>query len=319
MKPLSVIVVGGGVSGLTCGVRLLELGHRVSLLAEAMGTATTSGVAAALWFPYRAWPVEKVTEWGLRSLDRFRALADDPATGVAFCEVVEVLEGVDDDPGWRALMEGFRPARSDELAGPYRAGWALRLPMIESDLYLPYLERRFREGGGTIRIGSIRDWSELPAADAVVNCAGLGARQLCSDPALVPVRGQVLRASRGGIERAVVDEGGAGHATYVIPRSKDVVLGTTTEPGRANLDPDPGQVADIRQRCERLEPRTAALVVLEVKVGLRPGRPEVRVEAEQIGGRLVIHDYGHGGSGFTLSWGCAEEVANLLRGGPPVE
>lgn len=53
--------------------------------------------------------------------------------------------------------------------------------------------------------------------------------------------------------------------------------------------------------------------VLEHLAGLRPARPEVRLEAEPATATRprVIHDYGHGGSGITLSWGCADDVADL--------
>jgi len=53
--------------------------------------------------------------------------------------------------------------------------------------------------------------------------------------------------------------------------------------------------------------------VLAARVGLRPFRRSgVRLERDQLpDGRIVIHNYGHGGSGFTLSWGCAREVVDL--------
>ena len=51
-----VIVVGAGVIGLSCAVRLLEAGHRVDVLARDLPRETTSAVAAAIWYPYRAWP-----------------------------------------------------------------------------------------------------------------------------------------------------------------------------------------------------------------------------------------------------------------------
>ena len=54
--------------------------------------------------------------------------------------------------------------------------------------------------------------------------------------------------------------------------------------------------------------------MLEHKVGLRPGRPEIRLEREDAAnGPPRIHNYGHGGSGITLSWGCAEETLRLVR------
>jgi D-amino-acid oxidase len=67
--------------------------------------------------------------------------------------------------------------------------------------------------------------------------------------------------------------------------------------------------------AERLVKNSAADSTLEVEtssalVGVRPVRPKgVRLELEDVDGRAVIHNYGHGGSGFTVSWGCAEEVA----------
>ena len=53
--------------------------------------------------------------------------------------------------------------------------------------------------------------------------------------------------------------------------------------------------------------------ILRERVGLRPFRKTgVRLEREKLSDRrTVIHNYGHGGSGFTLSWGCAENVFRL--------
>lgn len=45
---------------------------------------------------------------------------------------------------------------------------------------------------------------------------------------------------------------------------------------------------------------------------MRPSRTEVRLEAEKVEGRTVVHNYGHGGAGVTLSWGCAEEVVEIV-------
>ena len=64
---MDVLVIGGGVSGLTTGLRLLEAGHAVRLWARALPPETTSNVAAAIWYPYKAYPVDRVTAWKRRS------------------------------------------------------------------------------------------------------------------------------------------------------------------------------------------------------------------------------------------------------------
>jgi D-amino-acid oxidase len=61
--------------------------------------------------------------------------------------------------------------------------------------------------------------------------------------------------------------------------------------------------------CVAAEPRLAGVPVVGHRVGLRPVRDGVRFEVETIsGGRHLVHNYGHGGAGVTLSWGCAESA-----------
>ncbi len=90
------------------------------------------------------------------------------------------------------------------------------------------------------------------------------------------------------------------------------MLGGTAEPNDESLVPNEQTAAGILTRCIQLEPRLANAVVLEHQVGLRPGRPGIRLEVDRnvTHGRL-IHNYGHGGAGVALSWGCADEVARL--------
>ena len=95
---------------------------------------------------------------------------------------------------------------------------------------------------------------------------------------------------------------------YVIPRRDELVLGGCSQPVAPGHEPtlDP----DISARIVR-QARALGLAIGDVRlerVGLRPYRREVRLERE---GR-VIHNYGHGGAGFTLCRGCAEDVAALV-------
>ena len=82
------------------------------------------------------------------------------------------------------------------------------------------------------------------------------------------------------------------------------------EPDDERRFPDPATTEAILARCARLDPRLRELHVLAEPVGFRPERPEVRV-AEQTsdGSARIFHNYGHGGAGVTLSWGCAEEIS----------
>ena len=144
-----------------------------------------------------------------------------------------------------------------------------------------------------------------------IRCSGLGARELVGDRSMVPIRGQVVRVAQVGLERFVFDDHGPGGVTYIVPRMSDCILGGTDQEHDERLAPDPATAEAILARCIALEPRLAHAAILEHKVGLRPGRPAVRLGAEQGGQTLVIHNYGHGGAGVTLSWGCADEVARL--------
>lgn len=100
---------------------------------------------------------------------------------------------------------------------------------------------------------------------------------------------------------------------YVVPRRDDVIMGGTAIVNDWTTEPDEQATRGIIERCASICPALAEPEILRVKVGLRPGRPTVRLEQEERpDGRCVIHNYGHGGAGFTLSWGCAEEVAELV-------
>jgi D-amino-acid oxidase len=92
-----------------------------------------------------------------------------------------------------------------------------------------------------------------------------------------------------------------------------VLLGGTFQDHQWSLEPDPATAESIIQRCTRLDPTLEGAEVIAHRVGLRPGRPSVRLEPEQIEGGVVIHNYGHGAIGHTLAWGCAAAAAVLAE------
>jgi D-amino-acid oxidase len=298
-----VIVVGAGVVGLTCAVRLLEAGHRVDVVARDLPLETTSAVAAALWYPYRALPQDRVTAWSKASYDAFAALVDDERTGVRMLTGTEVLRERQPDPWWRRAV----PSLDRETALPpgYADGWTFVSPVVDMPVFLRWLAARVDELGGTLTRMNL---SALPGdGSLVVNATGLGARHFGADPAVHPVRGQVVVVEQVGLDRWTLDASGL---TYVVPRTREVVVGGTDVEGEWSRTPDPVVAEQVLHRATALVPALEGAKVLRHKVGLRPARPGVRLERVD----QVIHCYGHGGAGVTLSWGCADEVAGLADG-----
>ena len=310
-----VVVLGCGVSGLSTSVLLREAGLDVRILTADLPPDTTSSVAAAIWYPYRAYPEDRVLAWGGRAFEIFEGLAGEPETGVVMREGFELHREAAPDPWWTDAVPGVRRCEPDELPPGYRDGYAFTVPVIEMPVYLAYLLDRFIAASGAVEERPVSSLYEAANGhQAIVNCAGLGARELMDDGDMVPIRGQIVRVRNPGLERFLLDEGNPEGITYVVPRSEDCVLGGTAEENEWSTDPDPDVAEAILRRCAELEPRLAGAEVLEHRVGLRPGRPEVRLETETLkDGTQCFHNYGHGGSGVTLSWGCAEEVLALVR------
>lgn len=310
-----VVVVGCGVIGLTSAIRLQEAGFETHILTKAMPADTTSAVAAAVWYPYLVYPRERVLGWSRQTLDTLYDLSDDPATGCHITTFIDLFEDPIPDPWWKEAVRHFRHAATGERPPGYADGFAVEVPLVETPVFLAYLEQRFRAGGGRIEMAEVTDLATLRSPGRlVVNCTGLGAAALMNDSEMSPVCGQVVRVSNPGLTACIADDEGPLRVSYIIPRTHDCILGGTAVKGLWNLEPDPEVTDTILRNCRILEPRLREAEVLEVKVGLRPGRTAVRLESAptESGGGL-IHNYGHGGAGFTLCWGCADEVLALAQ------
>ena len=315
-----VAIVGAGVSGLTCGVLFAERGYRTAIFARETGQQTTSGAAAALWFPYDAEPAEKLIPWALDSYRALVNLSRNPSTGVSMIELRQFSRTEEiQTPHWAIPLDA-RPLPSSVMSSgvetslnresaEFASGFSLNVPLMDTTIYLDYLAKRLLGADGSItenvRFEKLEDAD--PKFDLVINCAGIGARTLVHDPDLEPHRGQVAIVPKiDNLSSAIVCDDAP--LMYAIPRTNDCVFGGTNELSD-ELAADPSATARIVTECSRVLKIDNPQVLAE-RVGLRPFRKSgVRLERDRLrDGRTVIHNYGHGGSGFTLSWGCAEEI-----------
>lgn len=312
---MDALVIGCGVIGLSTAVRLQDAGLSVEIWTANLPEESTSIVAAATWYPYRAYPEDKVLGWGSRTYTVFEDLAGDPQSGVHMREGIELSQATLSDPWWGSAVRWLRRCGGDELPPGYRDGYVFNQPVIEMPIYLRYLLERFTAAGGLVERAVVSSLEEAAGtSQLVVNCTGLGARELVGDHQMTPIRGQIVRVRNPGLDRCVLDANNPEGLTYIVPRSDDCILGGTAEEGEWDTEPNPEVATEIMRRCVALEERLSGVQVLEYKVGLRPGRPTIRLEAELLpGDGLCIHNYGHGGAGVTLSWGCAEEALEVIR------
>ncbi|MGO9078591.1 MAG: FAD-dependent oxidoreductase [Streptosporangiaceae bacterium] len=314
-----VLVIGAGVCGLTSALALSQAGLRVTVQAAEPPELTTSAVAGAVWGPVMVESGERVDRWGRQGLDRLRELAAEPAAQVRLRAGIDAyqdaLAGL---PEWNAGVGERRACDPAALPTGYRAGWRFTAPVVWMPGHLAYLSTALQDAAVTIATGqpygSLAGAALQCDAPVIVNCTGAGAHDLVPDPALTPVRGQVVVITNPGITEFFIGHGpGPGDVTYLFPHDDTVVLGGTAQAGDWSTEPDPDVAQDILARCAAVDPRVLDAKVLAHRVGLRPARPAVRLEAEALGGgRHVVHNYGHGGAGVTLAWGCALEVAGTV-------
>jgi D-amino-acid oxidase len=353
----AVLVIGAGVSGLTSALCLQRKGFGVTVLADRFVPRVTSVVAGALW----EWPpavcghqpdgasLARAKGWCAASYAIFADLAQNADTGVYLRPVTFYFRRpVHDDPRQGAKMEelatrvrGFRHDAALICQNGINPGLGLRdaythlAPMIDTDVYLPWLLAEVCRTGCRVVEGKVTGplagRAEALAreyrAQAVVNCTGLGAREL-GDDSVFPVRGALVRVRNDGramprlTQAHCVSHDGSGTDRgflFVVPRGQDwIVLGGIAEPGEWDLDIGLHNYDPVREMCRRCVAFLPALAAAEVdaaepvRVGLRPFRAG-GVCLERQPSTPLVHNYGHGGSGVTLSWGCALEVADLVE------
>jgi len=313
---MDVLVIGAGVSGLTTGIRLAEAGLDVTIRTAVPPEQTTSVAAGAVWGLVRVGPQDRVVPWGRTGLQVLSELAAEPGTGVRMASGREVSRSPLEPPYWTALVSGLRLCEPSELPEGFTGGWHYTAPVITMPVYLGYLQARFSKAGGTLELARVGSLADVAAeAPVVVNCSGAAARDLVPDPAVVPVRGQVVIAANPGIEEFFISrDEQPPWIVYMFPHGEEILLGGTNEEGNWDLEPKSDIAERIVAGCAAIDPRLRGVTILGHRVGLRPSRPEVRLESEPLGGSVLWHNYGHGGAGISLSWGCAADIAAAVLG-----
>jgi len=321
-----VLVLGAGVIGLSTAVCLAEAGLSVTVAAADPPERTTSVAAGAICGPHLVGMDERVERWAKVTLASLAQLSHPELGANELAGVVHTAAGIaasrESDaapPEVAEPADDLAACAPGEVPPGYASAWRLTATTVAMPGYLDYLAGRFGRAGGRsafpVKIGRLSDASRLaPSARVIVNCTGCGARDLVPDPDVVPVRGQVVVAANPGITEFFVGTSSSdpGDLTYLLPHGDIIVLGGTEQPGNWSLDADPDTAAGIIAKCAAVQPALRDATVLEHRVGLRPARSQVRLEAQRSGGLTVVHNYGHGGAGVTLCWGCAEDAAELV-------
>jgi D-amino-acid oxidase len=320
-----VLVLGAGVIGLSTAICLAEAGVNVALAAADPPDRTTSVAAGAVWGPHLVGMDDRVKRWARVTLDSLVKLSHPEPGSTELAGIVHRATGIaasrDSDgvpPEFAATAGDLSRCEPGKVPPGYASAWRLTATTVAMPGYLGYLSRRLRRAGGRsafgVKISALSEAGRLaPSARVIVNCTGCGARDLVPDPDVVAVRGQVAVVANPGITEFFVGTGSEpDDLTYLFPHGDVVVLGGTEQRGNWSLEADPGTAARIIAACAAIEPALREAPVLEHRVGLRPARPQVRLEAERSGDVTIVHNYGHGGAGVTLSWGCAQDAAELV-------
>ncbi|CAL4092854.1 unnamed protein product [Meganyctiphanes norvegica] len=325
---VEICVVGAGIVGLSTATLLQEsLPHaKVTIIAEKFTTETTSDGAAGIFRPgiaFRGPNLEITKQW----------LND---AYVYFNDILKSTEsdqaGIKDISGYiisskyptsvrneflEAILPDYRPCTEEELQmcpGNWQYGSHFTTLVVDCRRHLPWLTKKFESQGGVIIEQKVNSFEELSNYDLVCNCSGFGARELCGDTLVTPIRGQVFKVSAPWIKEFFY----ADYDTYIIPGFESVTLGGCRGFDSWNEELCKHDAAAIWERCVSLLPSLKDAKVIREWVGWRPYRPFVRVESEVMtfpSGKTiqVVHNYGHGGYGVMSAPGTSIHAVKIAK------
>ncbi|KAI8420626.1 hypothetical protein MSG28_007870 [Choristoneura fumiferana] len=324
MDPSSpkIVVLGAGVVGMTVAKLVQdELRHAsVTVIADVFKEDTLSTIAAGIFRPgtsFRGSTNEITQKWIDDSWNYFQDILKTPEAAQA--GLMPISSYIFSKQNYHVtrnhliehLVPTYRPVEEDELklcGEGWKYGSYFETIKTECGAHLPWLERIITGKGGKIINGKVDNFASLNQYDLVFNCTGFGAKYLCKDNDLVPLRGQVIKVKAPWLKSAFYGD----YDAYIIPGFNGIAtLGGTRQYDSYNLNVCKHDAAGIMDRCSELVPALRKAEVLSHRVGLRPHRMPVRVEGEVLDGVKVVHCYGHGGYGVMTAPGTAMHAVRI--------
>ncbi|KAI8876039.1 nucleotide-binding domain-containing protein [Backusella circina FSU 941] len=337
----NVTVIGAGVIGLTTALLLQKEGYNVTIVANHFpgdkDINYTSPLAGARWKTVAPNTDSRLQRYDAVSFKFFWELAKSKAAdaGIMIVPGYEYFDEANEDqknPWWKSVVPSFQYLQKEELPEGISFGYYFTTVLISPGKYLSWLQTQFLNLGGKRCVQNVESITDVTTddVDIVVNCTGLGAKNLVGDQKVSPTRGQniVVRAQHIRKTVSIIKKDSY---TYIIPRSDGtVILGTSKQENSSDPKVNYALTKDIIDRAYKYCPEltfgkgTDRLEIVDQIVGLRPTRKGgPRVENQFIhtnSGKqvLVTHNYGHDGSGYQSSWGSCQEAVQFVQQGHAV-
>lgn len=369
-----VLIVGSGAIGLRTAVELLKKQIPVALVSPSspLATENCSQGAGGLWMPFHC-DDPRTHDWAMETLNELYPLSIDDETSnkndlveQVPCVGLKQNHAGGDLPAWtsdarlefqhltaemlhwqNASLFGYKiPSQQTMLASGYRHAWLWKSPIVNSPKMLQHMMQQVETSDCTINMNlttgewynSLDDMAQVAKSmdcDTIINCTGLGAKQLCGDEKLVGARGILLHFDRATAQRTYIapsnapveltrdaaifaEEGPWGTETepcYMIPRGNVLVVGGSYLEGDDRTEMLPQERQRLMDNARLLGIQKNVDPISEW-TGFRPARPTTMLQYHndtfQDGRIKMIHSYGHGGSGWTVNVGVAKDTVKLI-------